>query len=197
MSLNSAFDARRADELFHALADQLQALRAGFELVVIGGSALQALGLIRRATSDIDVVALAAQGELVPADPLPPALKEAAERVARDFGLPSDWLNAGPADLLRFGLPAGFESRLETRTYGPNLTVHFAGQLDQIHFKLYAMVDQGAGRHEADLRALSPSPEELLAAARWARTHDPSGGFRQELLKVLHHLGVPDADVGP
>jgi hypothetical protein len=57
------------------------------------------------------------------------------------------------------------------------------------------MVDQGAGRHEADLRALEPKPEELLSAARWTRTHDPSEGFRQELVAVLAHLGVIDADL--
>ena len=60
-------------------------------------------------------------------------------------------MNPGPTDLIRFGLPDGFRARLETRSYGA-LTVRFAGRLDQIHFKLFAMVDQGAGRHETDLR---------------------------------------------
>ncbi|MGH3112456.1 MAG: hypothetical protein ACRDOP_03210, partial [Gaiellaceae bacterium] len=64
-----------------------------------------------------------------------------------------------------------------------------------IHFKLDAMVDQGAGRHEADLRALDPTPDELVAGARWTRKHDPSEGFRQELVAVLAHLGVTDADL--
>lgn len=82
-----------------------------------------------------------------------------------------------------------------TRSYGTALTVRYAGRLDQIHFKLYVMVDQGAGRHEADLRALEPTPEELLSAARWTRTHDPSEGFRQELVAVLAHLGVTDVDL--
>ena len=65
------------------------------------------------------------------------------------------------------------------------LTVHFASRIDQIHFKLYAMVDQGAGKHEADLRALAPTTAELLEAARWTRTHDPSEGFREELVAAL------------
>lgn len=173
------------------------ALGARFELVIIGGTALLALGLIRRATTDVDVVALVGRGVLIPAEPLPSPLVEAAMRVARDFRLAGGWLNAGPADLLRFGLPEGFDTRLRTRTYGPALVVHFASRFDQIHFKLYAIVDQGAGRHEADLRALEPSPQELLAAARWARTHDPSEGFKQQLVLALAHLGVADADVGP
>lgn len=100
-------------------------------------------------------------GLLIDPEPLPTALTNAAVRVARDFGLPRDWLNTGPSDLLRLGLPGGFVTRIETRDYGSGLTVHFASQRDQIHLKLYAMVDQGAGRHQADLLALSPTREEL------------------------------------
>lgn len=85
---------------------------------------------------------------------------------------------------------------MTTRNYGPALTVHFAGRLDQIHFKLYAMTDQGAGRHEADLRSLNPSRDELIAAAIWARTQDSSPGFLMVLLSALRHLGVEDVDLG-
>lgn len=59
-------------------------------------------------------------------------------------------------------------------------------------FKLYAMVDQGAGKHEADLRALEPAAEELVAAGRWAQTHDPSEGFRAQLRAALSCVGVED-----
>jgi hypothetical protein len=194
--MGQEIDAARADELFRALAEQLHALGARYEIVVIGGAALQALGFISRPTADVDVVGLREGRRIVPADTLPAPLADAAVRVARDFGLPEDWLNTGPTELVRFGLPAGFETRCVTRSYGPALTVEFASRYDQIHFKLYAMVDQGAGRHESDLRALDPATDELLAAARWARTHDASEGFHQELLAVLRHLGVPDADVG-
>jgi hypothetical protein len=186
----------QTDALFAALAEQLAAAAAAYEIVVIGGSALLALGLTRRPTRDVDVVALIEGGDLIASGPLPAPLAEASDRVARDFGLPTSWLNPGPTDLLRFGLPTGFRERLETRRYGAFLTVHFAGRVDQIHFKLYAMVDQGSGKHEADLQALRPTSAELLAAARWAITHDPSEGFRQELKAVLASLGVDDADLG-
>ena len=73
---------------------------------------------------------------------------------------------------------------------GEALTVLFASRIDQIHFKLYAAVDQGAGRHLADLQALEPTEAELLQAARWSRTHDPSEGYRSVLLEVLTHLGA-------
>lgn len=191
----SPFGAERADELLEALGEQVAAGANRFDLVVIGGSALLALGLVERTTRDVDVLAIAGPEGLVPADPLPSALAQARDRVGQDFGLPVDWLNPGPTDLLRFGLPEGFLSRVKTRTYGPALTIRYAGRFDQIHFKLYAMVDQGAGRHEADLRALDPTADELVAAGRWTRTHDPSEDFRQELVAVLAHLGVTDADL--
>ena len=37
--------------------------------------------------------------------------------------------------------------------------------------------------------------EELVAAARWAVTHDPSAPFRSELTAALAALGMGDADV--
>lgn len=184
------------EQVLGALAEELADVGVAFDLVVIGGSALQALSLIPRPTRDVDVVALSGEDGLSSASPLPPALVDAAGRVARLFGLAPNWLNAGPADLLTFGLPKGFVDRLTPKSFGPALTILFASRLDQIHFKLYAMVDQGAGRHQRDLEALAPTHEELLEAARWARSHDPSEGFLSVLLKVLAYLGVNDADLG-
>lgn len=185
-----------ADRLLSALGEQLAAAGQRFELIVIGGSGLLALGLIERSTRDVDLLGLRSGNELESAKPLPAALGEARDRVARDFALPADWLNPGPTDLLEFGLPEGFVDRLERRGYGDDLTVYFASRYDQIHFKLYALVDQGPGKHEADLRALSPTDEELLAAARWSRLHDPSAGYERVLREVLAHMGVRDADLG-
>lgn len=162
---------------------------------MIGGSGLLALGAIDRATRDVDVVALRVGEKLETAKPLPPALLAARGRVARDFGLDENWLNPGPTDLLDFGLPEGFLDRLVRKDYGGGLTANFASRLDQIHFKLYALVDRGPGKHEADLRALEPTEEELLVAARWACTHDPSENFQQMLRQALRHLGVGDADL--
>ncbi|MFN8635489.1 MAG: hypothetical protein U0893_16710, partial [Chloroflexota bacterium] len=99
-----------------------------------------------------------------------------------------------PADLLTFGLPEGFQERVERRTYG-SLTLHIASRLDQIHLKLYAAVDQGPrSKHVADLRLMSPTTDELVAAARWTRQHDPSEPFREELMKALQDFGVTDAE---
>jgi Nucleotidyltransferase of unknown function (DUF6036) len=184
------------DVILGALSEQLLSLGEPQEMVVIGGTALTALGLVNRTTKDVDLLAIATDGELRSAKPMPDALCVARDRVARDFDLDKDWLNAGPTDLLKWGLPVGFLSRVVTRIYGEALTVHFAGRLDQIHFKLFAMVDQAGGRHEADLRALKPSSQELIAAAHWSVTQDPSPGYLMVLKEALSVLGVEDAALG-
>jgi hypothetical protein len=180
------------EDLLQALADQLAANGERYMLAAVGGSALLALGLVSRATKDVDIVAIVEDQRLVSAKPLPPALLDAAQTVARDFGLSDDWLNPGPTSLLDLGLPEGFHERAQQRTYGPGLKVLFASRLDQIHLKLYATVDQGAGKHLDDLEALRPTKQELLDAARWSRSHDPSEGYRSVLKHVLAHFGVDD-----
>jgi hypothetical protein len=185
----------RVHELLAALGEQLAAAGQRYELVVAGGSALLALGLIERPTQDVDVVALRTANRLIKAEPLPAQIIAARGRVSRDFGVPVDWLNAGPAGLMDLGLPEGFIERLQIERFGEGLVVHFASRLDQIHFKLYALVDRGVGKHEQDLRALEPTRDELVRAARWTRTHDPSPAFAEQLEQALRYLGVDDADL--
>ena len=43
-----------------------------------------------------------------------------------------------------------------------------------------------------DLRELAPTPSELLEAARWTRTHDPSAAFRDQLERVRPLPKVPE-----
>lgn len=103
--------------------------------------------------------------------------------------LEEDWLNGEPTSLLDFGLPAGFDERVITRRFG-GLIVHLAGRKDQIFFKLYASVDQGPNsKHAVDLEKLAPSRSELVEAAAWCRTHDPSEGFAQQLELALQAFG--------
>lgn len=196
MSGDARIDSAAAtDRLLSALSEQLSLTGHEYDLIVIGGSALLALELVSRSTQDVDVVALTGDAGLAEALPLPEPLVDARDRVARDFDLPEDWLNSeAAADMLRLGLPEGFTERLTRREYGPSLTVRYASRFDQIHFKLHATVDRGGGKHLGDLQALEPSHAELLAAARWARTHDPSDGFLSVLTSVLAYFNVEDAD---
>src|ERR1700685_85418 len=68
------------------------------------GSALTAVGLVKRATKDVDLLAILADGELHSAEPLPDSLRVARDRVARDFDLDDKWLNSGPTSILMWGL---------------------------------------------------------------------------------------------
>jgi hypothetical protein len=160
--------------------------------VVCGGSSLLALGLVRRTvTQDVDILGQIHADEIITPRPLPTWLLVAAKDVRTQLDLPADWLNAEVAEdtLFRCGLPAGLATRLVTRVYGPRLTISFIGRLDQIFLKLHAAVDRDGGRHLQDLLDLAPTAEELLAAARWTRTQDPSEDFRFNLSQMLAHLG--------
>jgi Nucleotidyltransferase of unknown function (DUF6036) len=177
-----------------ALGRVLGSRGLSYELVTFGGSSLMLLGLIQRPTRDLDVIALIASGNYVKASSLPVPLTQAVADVGAIFQLGPDWINAGPADLLDFGLPRGFAERTEVRGYG-SLTLRIASRQDQVALKLYAATDQGPqSKHFEDLRALAPTRDELLAGARWAITHDPSGGFRSQLVGALAALEVFDVE---
>jgi hypothetical protein len=185
------------DRAFKLLAVRLEENCAdAIEIAICGGSALIFSGLVVRTTKDVDVVALVRDGRIFTPAPLPGHLMQASREVAEDLGLDPHWLNNEPSraegGLFQMGLPKGFGERLTAVSYGDKLTVHFASRFDQIHFKLYASVDRG-GYHIEDLLALSPTEEELVAAAKWCMTHDVSAGFRMLLKKLLEGLNHENA----
>jgi hypothetical protein len=187
------FDATGLEEALQLLGQLLTDRNQPFGVVAIGGGGLLLIGLIERPTKDVDLVALRDGSTLLPVSTLPPALREAIEDVARVLELAPNWMNGGPGSLLRFGLPTGFLERVETRTFGA-LSVSLASRFDQIHFKLYAAADDRPdGKHHVDLQRLRPTHDELRAAARWARTHDPSEGFAIMLRGVLATFGLDQA----
>jgi hypothetical protein len=172
------------------LGSLLEARGFGYEIVVIGGSALLLLGIIQRPTKDLDVLALVVLGEYASAQPLPTELETAVRDVAKELGLASDWLNAGPTSQLQSGLPPGFRTRVETLTYR-TLVVHVAGRLDHIYLKLYAAVDHlGKGKHADDLRRLAPTRRELLEAAAWVRGQDIGPTFPEMVADTLRIFGI-------
>lgn len=191
------FTSEKLNEAFGLLDFRLQRSEAeAVHIVICGGTALILAGLVPRTTKDVDVLAMVDEGEAISPDPFPTALEEAIQAVARDLDLPVDWLNNGPSrqlgGLFQLGLPEGLTDRMSTRVIGSKLTVSLIDRTDQIHFKLFAAVDR-EGYHITDLQALSPNSEELLQAAKWARTHDPSPGFllmMQELLMKLEYDDV-------
>lgn len=184
-----------ADSLHQALGllAELMELRAhpARHFIVCGGSSLLALGLVRRTvTQDVDILGQVHATSIVSPRPLPEWLLATAEDVRSQLDLPAGWLNAQVAEdtLFRCGLPEGLATRLVTHHYGPRLTIGFIGRRDQIFLKLHAAVDRDGGRHLQDLLDLAPTAGELLDAARWTRTQDPSDGFLFNLRALLTQL---------
>jgi hypothetical protein len=192
------FDARRINDALNLLGELLASEGLGpYRVAVCGGAALISCALVSRTTIDVDVVAMLDENaELVSPDPMPPDLLRISQVVQRNLDLPDNWLNNGPSrepgGLFQVGLPLGFAQRLVSRDFGPSLTVFFPDRFDQIHFKVFAAVDSGPGRHTDDLLNLKPTSEEMESASRWAMKHDPSPGFRLILVSMLQKLGYKD-----
>jgi hypothetical protein len=160
-------------------------------IVVVGGAALVLLGVVQRGTRDVDVIALgrahASAVELVAPEPIPAALLDAIARVARDLGLPPEWMNMMVASQWRTGLPPRFDEGMTWRRFG-GLHVGLPSRFAFVCLKLYAAADQtGPGsRHFHDLSALAPTAAELEEARAWIGTQDPT--IDHIVAKVVAHV---------
>lgn len=182
------------EEALYAVGELLKAEKAREAIVVVGGASLSLLGLIPRTTQDVDVIARVdvedaevplSAASMIPPEPFPEILAQAIHTVARDFGLPADWINADVALQWHSGLPPGLQEEIVWREYEA-LSVGLAGRRALIALKLFAAVDGGPGGvHYQDLRALHPTSEELEQAAIWVRTQDVSPVFLQMIDEVV------------
>jgi hypothetical protein len=185
-------DSSQIELALQRTGEVLQARGLRYRIVAVGGAAMNLLGFVTRATSDVDILAFGAldthagHGIIEPPEPLPDQLRYAAEAVAREMGLRADWLNAGAASQWKTGLPSGLASRIEWRSYAA-LDVGLVGRLDLIYFKLYAAADHtGPGSvHFQDLVALAPSDAEFTEARRWVLSQDP--GTETACTEVIAH----------
>jgi hypothetical protein len=163
-----------------------------FALLVCGGSALNLAGIIHRPTRDVDVLGLVTGTEpaAVAAVQLPEEVTRAAEFVAMDLGLPSDWLNDAALDVQRLGLPPDILKRTHRLDFGPCLTVFFIGRQDQVALKLYATIDRTKGqRHLKDLEAIAPTQSEMEFAVHWLLDRETSPQFREAVRSIAEALG--------
>ncbi len=187
------------EQALTALGELLAADNEEVRLVAVGGAALQLQGLVERTTQDVDVIGRLPEeyGDLAHPEPLPAAVVQAAETVARDLDLPADWLNTEIAAQWRTGLPPGLADDLTWRRFGgpPNgLVLGLVGRRTLIALKLFAAVDRGPRSvHFQDLRALAPTRAELEAAATWVRTQDQSPVFAGMVDQVVDRALPPDA----
>ncbi|HET7506236.1 MAG TPA: DUF6036 family nucleotidyltransferase [Kofleriaceae bacterium] len=124
-------------ETLEAFDRYLESRALRLTAVVIGGTALNLLGVITRATKDCDILD----------PPLPPRIAEAARGFAgeaRQHGvmLQDDWLNNGPASLTSV-LPPGWRERLQLVFTGSAIELRCLGREDLLRSKLFALCDRG------------------------------------------------------
>ncbi|MCS3856574.1 DUF6036 family nucleotidyltransferase [Salinibacter ruber] len=180
-------------EVLAAVGQLLEAKGKTVRIVIVGGASLNLAGLVDRATDDVDVIARAEEDEggpiLIPPDPMPDALMAAVQRVARDFGLPSGWLNTAVANQWETSLPPSLKENLTWHRFG-GLRVGVAGRRPLIALKLLAAVDQGGPQsvHYQDLVRLNPTEEELEEARGWATSEDPSPIVADHIDQVIRHV---------
>jgi hypothetical protein len=142
------------------LADRGFALEA----VVVGGAALNLLGVITRQTRDCDILHPALPPEVVEA-----SRSFAAEVTAAGGKLKEDWLNNGPSALAPL-LPAGWELRLQEVFLGRVLVLRSLHRADLLKSKLFALCDRALDL--PDCLALAPTPTELADAVVWLEPQD-------------------------
>ena len=152
------------------------------DAVVIGGTALNLLGVVSRPTQDCDI--------------LHPELAKEIEDAARAFAaemrrsgeaLQDDWLNNGPASLAK-QLPPGWEERLQTVFTGAAIHLRCLAREDLLRTKLFALCDRGIDL--GDCIALAPTADELAAVLSWLEQQDLNPDWPAHVRATLADLGT-------
>lgn len=150
------------------------------EAVVIGGAALELLGIVSRSTRDCDI--------------LVPDLSEQLLDAARAFAgatrtdgehLDDDWLNNGPASLVR-DLQVGWQDRLVPAFSGHSIVLRSLGRLDLLGSKLFALCDRALDL--ADCVALAPTLAELDGLRAWLEERDTNPDWPAHVHATLNDL---------
>jgi hypothetical protein len=158
----------------------LAARGLSLEAVVIGGAALNLLGIVSRPTRDCDILH----------PELPVAIHEAARVFAVEMRgqgevLRDDWLNNGPASLAGV-LPGGWQERLQLVFSGQAVLLRSLGRQDLLKSKLFALCDRGTDL--ADCIALAPTEDELSAAVSWVEAQDAHPDWPAHVRATLEGL---------
>jgi hypothetical protein len=168
-------------ETLAAFDRHLTARGLRFEAVVIGGAALNLLGVISRTTKDCDILD----------PPLPALIADAARSFATEMrqrgeDLQDDWLNNGPASLVSV-LPPGWRERLQPAFSGTSIELRCLGREDLLRSKLFALCDRGFDL--GDCLALAPSADELRAILPWLEQQDGNPDWPAHVRTTLADLG--------
>jgi len=151
-----------------------------FEAIIIGGAAMQLLGLTDRVTKDCDVLSPKISSKL----------KEVSKEFAKEHGLSDDWLNNGPETLIR-DLPTDWQKNVISLYQGKNLKLFTLSRTDFLRSKLFAFVDRGIDLQ--DLIKLKPTKAEIEQLEEWLKERDGNPDWPKyveirlgELIKELY-----------
>ena len=151
-------------ETLEAFDRYLSARGLRLKAVVIGGAALNLLGVVARPTKDCDIL-----DPPLPATIVAAARGFAAEVRGSGVSLQDDWLNNGPASLSSV-LPPGWRERLQPVFSGFAIELQCLGREDLLRSKLFALCDRGLDL--GDCLALAPTPDELRTIQPWLEQQD-------------------------
>lgn len=151
-----------------------------FEAVVIGGAALNLLGVVSRMTKDCDILYPEIPKEIAEA-----SRAFAIEARAQGETLQDDWLNNGPASLRSQLLPQ-WEERLQTVFSGNAIHLRCLGRDDLLCTKLFALCDRGIDL--GDCIALAPNADELDELLPWLERQDAHPGWPAHVRATLADL---------
>jgi len=151
------------------------------EAIIIGGAALNLLGVVQRETRDCDVLAPPLPEEILAAARDFARARRAAGDVLRD-----EWLNNGP-EMLSRQLPAGWERRAQPLFSGRALLLRSLGRADLLKTKLFAFCDRRTDL--ADCLALAPTAAELAEALPWLEAQDANEQWPEYVRQMFGELG--------
>lgn len=163
-------------EIIEAFDQFLEKRRLVFHAVVIGGAALNLLGVVSRETRDYDIL-----------DPkIPIEILRAAEEFSKSQTmLDLKWLNNGP-DSLKKNLPKEWEKRLESLFKGKAIIFQTLARQDLLKTKLFAYCDRDTDFN--DCIALNPSQKELHEALAWVQFQDANIDWPMHVKKQFQKL---------
>jgi len=150
------------------------------DAIVVGGTALNLVGVVTRETRDCDILEPTLAPEVLKA-----AQEFAAEQSAAGTRLSAGWLNNGPAQLTTL-LPDGWRGRLQPAFYGRAIEMHTLGRADMIKVKLFALLDRGLDL--TDCVALHPTADELAEARPWLEVQDLNPDWPEHVRRTLDDL---------
>jgi hypothetical protein len=150
------------------------------DAIVVGGTALNLVGVVSRETRDCDIIEPILAPEVLEA-----AQEFAADRTAAGSRLSAGWLNNGPAQLTTV-LADGWRGRLQPAFRGRAIELHTLGRSDLLKVKLFALLDRGLDL--ADCIALRPTGEELAEARPWLEVQDLNPDWPEHVRSTLADL---------